>query len=64
MKKLIIAMILVASAAAAEEVKPVKLSNNGICHSEASPHYNRTKNYTAFETVEQCLEAGGRKPKA
>jgi hypothetical protein len=63
MKKLILALILTTTAAAAEEAKPVKLSENGICHTESSTHYNRTKNYTAYDTLDECLAAGGRLPR-
>lgn len=62
MKKMIAIALLIASPALAEEIKPVKLSVNGICHDQSSAHYNRTRNFTAFETLEQCLAAGGRLP--
>ncbi|UYM16330.1 endonuclease [Endozoicomonas euniceicola] len=41
----------------------VKLSTTGICHPPQSSYYARTKNFTPFETVEDCLESGGRLPK-
>ncbi|MEZ9627978.1 HNH endonuclease family protein [Vibrio breoganii] len=41
----------------------VKLSNSDICHDEQSPSYNRTKNFTPFNTLEACLDTGGRLPK-
>ncbi len=41
----------------------VKMSNSGICHDEHSSSYNRTKNYTPFNTLEACLDSGGRLPK-
>lgn len=41
----------------------VKLSNSGICHDYSSRSYNRTKNFTPFQSLEDCLEAGGRLPK-
>lgn len=40
----------------------VKLSKNGICHTPQSPWYSRTKNYTPFEDMQSCLNAGGRLP--
>lgn len=43
--------------------KQVKMSTSKICHDSSSPYYSRTKNFTAFETLEACLEAGGRLPK-
>ena len=41
----------------------VKLSNSGICHDSSSGSYNRTKNFTPFQSLEDCLGAGGRLPK-
>lgn len=41
---------------------PVKQSGSGICHPPQSSWYERTKTYTAFESVEACLNAGGRLP--
>jgi len=41
----------------------IKQSNSGICHPPESSWYERTKNYTAFESLEECLTADGRLPK-
>jgi DNA uptake protein ComE-like DNA-binding protein len=41
----------------------IKKSSSGICHSSDSPWYERTKNFTSFATVEECLASGGRLPK-
>lgn len=41
----------------------VKLSRSGICHDSSSPYFSRTKNFQAFDTLEQCLNTGGRLPK-
>lgn len=41
----------------------VKLSNSGVCHDEHSSSYSRTKNFTSFDTLKACLDAGGRLPK-
>ncbi|MEZ9863892.1 HNH endonuclease family protein [Vibrio breoganii] len=41
----------------------VKLSNSGICHDTSSSSYNRTKNFTPFNSLEACLDSGGRLPK-
>ena len=41
----------------------VKQSNSGICHSVESKWYERTKNYTPFDSINACLAAGGRLPK-
>ena len=41
----------------------VKKSKSGICHASSSPHYERTKNFTPFKTLDECLKSGGRLPK-
>lgn len=41
----------------------VKLSTTGICHEKGSTYYNKTTNYTAYNTIQECLAAGGRLPK-
>ena len=42
----------------------VKKSKSGICHSKSSSsHYSRTKNFTAYQSLELCLNSGGRCPK-
>lgn len=43
--------------------EPVKLSRSGICHDSQSAYYGRTKNFTAFDSLRQCLGSGGRLPK-
>jgi CDP-diacylglycerol pyrophosphatase len=40
----------------------VKKSKNDICHDKSSRSYNRTKNYTPYETIKECLASGGRLP--
>jgi len=52
-----------ASLAEASENPPVKMSKSEICHAVDSSYYNRTKNFVAYETLDDCLEAGGRLPK-
>jgi len=41
----------------------VKKSRSGICHDNSSRWYRRTKNFSPFQTVQECLESGGRLPK-
>lgn len=36
----------------------VKQSNSGICHDDASSWYGRTKNYTAYGSMQECLASG------
>ena len=42
---------------------PVKMSKSGICHAPGTSYYSRTKNFTAYNTIQECLDAGGRRPK-
>ena len=39
------------------------MSNSGICHDTGSKYYERTKNFTPYNTLNDCLNAGGRLPK-
>jgi len=48
-------------AAAAEPI--VKKSDSGICHDKNSPSYERTKKFTEFKTVDECMKSGGTLPK-
>ena len=41
----------------------VKKSKSGICHDTSSRWYGRTKHYKAFDSLEDCLQSGGRLPK-
>ena len=51
------------SATAEKEKGIVKKSGSGICHGPSSPYYAQTKNFTAFSSIEDCLNSGGRLPK-
>ena len=41
----------------------IKQSTSGLCHPPQSSWYDRTRTYKPFDTVEACLDAGGRLPK-
>jgi len=43
--------------------EPVKMSKSGICHAPNSTYYAKTKNFTPYKTLKDCLDAGGRLPK-
>jgi len=43
----------------ASDEPPVKMSKSGICHERGGTYYEQTKNYTAYNTLEECLRAGG-----
>ena len=40
----------------------VKKSGSGICHCPGGQFYERTSNFTAFDTLEACIASGGREP--
>lgn len=41
----------------------VKKSKSGICHTSQSQHYDHTKNFTSYQSLSACIDAGGRLPK-
>lgn len=44
-------------------LKPkIKKSSTGICHDENSTYYYRTKIYKIFDSMDDCLKGGGRRP--
>lgn len=43
---------------------PVKKSTSGICHAQDSPYFTRTTRYTAYSTLDACLQSGGRLPRS
>ena len=49
--------------AAAPAAAMVKKSDSGICHDAKSPSYARTKKFTEFKPVDECLKSGGKLPK-
>jgi hypothetical protein len=46
-----------------DEGVTVKLSTSGICHDASSRHYERVKNFKPYESLQECLDNGGRVPK-
>lgn len=42
---------------------PVKKSTTGICHASGTTYYAKTKNFTPYNTLDDCLNSGGRLPK-
>jgi hypothetical protein len=53
-----------AAATSTDTIEPaVKLSQSGICHERGSPSYDATLHYQSFETLADCIEAGGRAAK-
>ena len=52
-----------AAKAPAADAPAVKKSDSGICHDKSSPSYERTKNFTPFKTMDECMKSGGTAPK-
>ena len=52
-----------ATKAPAADAPAVKKSDSGICHDKNSPSYERTKNFTPFKTMDECIKSGGTAPK-
>lgn len=42
----------------------IKMSRAKICHQPGGKHYTKTKNFQTFNSLDDCLEAGGRLPKS
>ena len=40
-----------------------KKSSSGICHCPGGRYYDRTKKFTAYRSIAECLASGGRHPK-
>lgn len=41
----------------------VKKSDTGICHQKGTNYYKNTKNFTPYDSIDECLNSGGRLPK-
>ncbi|MFA7308851.1 MAG: thermonuclease family protein [Patescibacteria group bacterium] len=41
----------------------VKKSKSSICHAPGTKYYDQTTNFTPYNTVDECLNSGGRLPK-
>ena len=66
MKKIFIAIILLSSVlflSGCSSNPSVKKSTTEICHKKGTNFYNNTKNFTAYNSMEECLSSGGRLPK-
>ncbi len=51
-----------AAAAAAPAADPAvkKATASGICHDKTSPSFKQTKNFTPFNSMDECLKSGGK----
>jgi preprotein translocase subunit SecG len=41
-----------------------KSSKSGICYAPSSKSYKKVKEFTVYKTLDECVSAGGRLPKA
>ncbi len=41
----------------------VKMSSNNICHAKGDRDYGKTKEFSRFSSIDDCIDAGGRHPK-
>ena len=67
MKKLIniLAVILFSqNLAFAQNAEIKKSAKSGICYSADSKSYKKLKNFTPYKTMDECMAAGGKLPKA
>ena len=46
-----------------DETDVVKMSQSGVCHDTTSRHYARVKNFKPYDSIQACLDDGGRIPK-
>lgn len=60
LKALSLLILLIANSSAS--AAPVKKSKSGICHDITSPWYEKTTNFTPYDSLTDCLE-NGRLPK-
>ena len=59
MKNLII-FILIFINSCDSHIVPVKKSRTGICHEYGSKYYEQTKQFEVFQSLDECIESGGR----
>lgn len=45
-------------------VELVKKSKSGICHDSTSSYYSRTKSYTSYDSLQACIDSGGKLTKS
>ena len=62
MKKLLI-LILIFFNSCDSQIVAVKKSRTGICHEYGSKYYEQTKHFEVFQSIDECVESGGRLPK-
>jgi hypothetical protein len=43
-----------------EDQQIIKKSRSGVCHDKSSPSFSQIEKYTAYRTMQDCLDSGGR----
>ena len=67
MKKLIIVLTVILfsqNLAIAQNAEIKKSAKSGICYSADSKSYKKLKDFTPYKTLNECVAAGGKLPKA
>ena len=62
MKKFLI-FILIFLNSCDSQIPPVKKSRTEICHEYGSKYYEQTKHFEIFQSLDECIDSGGRSPK-
>lgn len=62
-KKLIVGIFSALYLSLGFAAETVKMSKSGICHAPGSTYYQQTKHFTPYQTLKDCLNAGGRMPR-
>jgi len=58
----LVAVILLLTSTPLTAAEPIKKSKSGLCHPPESAWYDRTQSYTGFDSLQECLDSGGRLP--
>ena len=67
MKKLVIMLMVILfsqNLAFAQNAEIKKSAKSGICYSADSKSYKKLKDFTPYKTLNECVAAGGKLPKA
>ena len=66
MKKIFINFLIILFLFSCDQInndQNVKKSKSGICHKKETQYYKQTKNYKSFNSINDCLNDGGRLPR-
>ena len=61
---LVLTVSIISTGAIADSSNPpVKKSKTGIYHPQGGTYYGQTKNFTPYQSMDECIKSGGRPPK-